>query len=102
MSGTVPPTQCGTGRKSIPVAYLLWVLLGTFGAHRIYLKRYATGTVLLATALSSFLLMSGAFGQTLARVGYATVWIPMVWALVDLFLIPGLKRKHDVTPTNEA
>ena len=102
MSCTVPPMQRGAGRKSIPAAYLLWVLLGTFGAHRLYLKRYATGTVLLTTALSSFLLMSGVFGETLARVGYATIWIPMAWALVDLFLIPGLKRKHDVTPANEA
>ena len=102
MSGAVPPMQRGAGRKSIPVAYLLWVLLGTFGAHRLYLKRYATGTALLTAALSSFLLMSGVFGETPARIGYATVWIPMVWALVDLFLIPGLKRKHDVTPTNEA
>ena len=102
MSGTVPPMQRGTGKKSIPVAYLLWVLLGTFGAHRLYLKLYATGAVLLTTALSSFLLMYGVFGQTLAKVGYVTIWIPMAWALVDLFLIPGLERKHDPTPTSEA
>ena len=102
LSGAVPPMQRGTGKKSIPVAYLLWFLLGTFGAHRLYLRLYATGTVLLATALSSFLLMSGVFGQTPARVGYVTIWIPMVWALADLFLIPGLKRKHDTTPTHEA
>ena len=101
MSGSIPPTQRGVSRKSIPLAYLLWVLLGTFGAHRLYLKRYTTGTVLMTTALSSFLLISGVFGQTLARVGYVTVLIPMAWALVDLFLIPGLKRKHDATPTNE-
>ena len=94
--------QRGPSRKSIPVAYLLWFLLGTFGAHRLYLKRRATGTVLLATALSSFLLMSGVFGPTPARAGYVVIWIPMVWALVDLFLIPGLKREHDVTPTHEA
>ena len=102
MPGTVPPTQRGPSKKSIPAAYLLWLLLGTFGAHRLYLKRYATGMVLLATALSSFLLMSGVFGPTPARAGYVTIWIPMVWALADLFLIPGLKRKHDATPTHEA
>ena len=102
MSGTVPPTQRGPGKKSIRAAYLLWFLLGTFGAHRLYLKRCATGTVLLTTALSSLLLMSGIFGQTPARAGYVTLWIPMVWALADLFLIPELKRKHDATPTHEA
>lgn len=80
------------------VAYLLWVLMGTFGAHRFYLDRHGTGAMLLITALSSFLLMSGIFGQTPARVGYATIWVPMIWAFADLFLIPGLMRKHDVAP----
>ena len=101
-SGTVRPMQPDAGRKSISMAYLLWFLLGTFGAHRFYLKLYATGAVLLATALSSFLLASGIFGQTLARVGYVAIWIPMAWALVDLFLIPGLRRKHNATPTSGA
>ena len=99
MSGTMRPMHHHAGRKSISVAYLLWFLLGTFGAHRFYLKRYATGAVLLATALSSILLASGIFGQAFAGVGYVTIWIPMAWALVDLFLIPGLGRRHDATPT---
>ena len=88
-------TQYGAANKSAAIAYLLWFLQGTFGAHRFYLNLRGTGVVLLTTALSSFLFMSGYFGQTFARVGYVTIWIPVIWAFVDLLLIPGLNRKHN-------
>lgn len=72
--------------KSAGIAYLLWILLGGFGAHRFYLGR-----------------PGGAIGQLiLCLLGWATLWvfflglvflIPLwVWLFIDLFLIPGHTR----------
>lgn len=59
--------------RSVGVAYLLWVSLGIFGAHRFYLGR--TGTAIAQLIL------------TLTLVGLI---INIVWLLVDLFVIPDL------------
>ncbi len=53
--------------KRRSVAYLLWLFLGVFGAHRLYLNRVWTGLAMLLT-----------FGGAL------------VWWVVDFFLIPRL------------
>ena len=79
--------------KSAKVAYLLWFLLGTFGAHRFYLNLYGTGAVLLIITVSSYFLMFA--GGRDFPVGYLTIWIPIAWAFVDLFLIPGINRRHN-------
>lgn len=72
--------------KSPFVAYLLAVLLWGCGAHRLYLGRYASGFIMLA----------------LWGIGWLTApilvgWIPIafvtIWALIDLFLIPGMIRE---------
>lgn len=75
-------------RKSVGVAYLLWLFLGGFGAHRFYLGRTVTATIQL----------------TLFVLGWLTVWIVIgafplafvaVWLLIDAFLIPGMAREHN-------
>ena len=71
-------------RKSTGVAYLLWFLLGGFGAHRFYLGQTGSATAQL------ILLLLG--------------WIPLfvgwvvlgVWLFVDLFLIPGIARDENM------
>ncbi|BDI60505.1 TM2 domain-containing protein [Qipengyuania nanhaisediminis] len=61
------------GRKSMALSYLLWLVLGAFGAHRFY--NGATRSAVIQLVL------------TLTGVGLVIV-IP--WLLIDLFLIPGL------------
>jgi len=36
-------------RRSLLFAYLLWLVLGTFGGHRFYLRSYGWGIVFLLT-----------------------------------------------------
>ncbi len=70
-------------KKSMVVAYLFAILLGSLGAHRFYVRRIGTaGTQLVLTLL-----------------GYMTVWIfglgfiflgiVWIWVIVDLFLLHG-------------
>ncbi len=66
-------------RKSVAATYLLWFFLGMFGAHRFYAGSKKTGFIQLALLLSI--------------VGWL-VLIP--WLFVDLFLIPGIVREHNM------
>ena len=68
------------------LAYLLWFLLGNFGAHKFYLRQNGMGFLYLALGL----------------VGYATAWfvlgflflIPLwIMMVIDLFTIPGRVRQ---------
>ncbi len=71
--------------KSQLVAYLLAILLWGLGVHRMYLGRWASGLVMLV--------LSG-LGMLTAPILIG--WIPLafvwVWAVIDLFLIPGMIR----------
>lgn len=71
--------------KSQLVAYLLAILLWGLGVHRMYLGRWASGIIMLA--------LSG-IGALTAPILIG--WIPLafvwVWAVIDLFLIPGMIR----------
>jgi hypothetical protein len=60
------------GQKDILVAYILWLFLGFFGAHRFYMNQIALGFL--------YLLTFGLFG--------------LGW-FIDLFLIPDLVRQHN-------
>lgn len=66
-------------RKSTGVAYLLWLLLGWFGVHRIYSGKTGTGIAMLILAMTGVGLVVG---------------IP--WWLVDAFLIPGMVRERNL------
>jgi len=77
----------GGDGKSLLLAYLLWLVLGLFGAHRFYLGRYLSGALLLALSLSC-----AAF--TLSSVGTLvfTFIVPLLWLAVDAVLMPRLAR----------
>jgi TM2 domain-containing membrane protein YozV len=69
--------------RSMSVAYLLWFLLGYFGAHRFYLGRYRSGCFM---AMLSFLGMILAF----VLVGFVFLIPVSIWWIADAFLIPGM------------
>ena len=80
--------QYDANKKSMLVAYLLAIFVGTLGIHRFYLGEKNTAIAQLVLTI----------------VGWLTVWIiigalPLIavsiWVLVDLFLIPGLVAKQN-------
>jgi TM2 domain-containing membrane protein YozV len=73
------------GKKSARTAYLLWTLFGSFGIHRLYLGRPATGVAMLALALIG----SASFTQpAIAILTWPIGIIVFAWWLADAFLIP--------------
>ena len=71
--------------KSPFVAYLLAILLWGFGAHRMYLGRWASGILMLA--------MWGLGWLTAPiLIGWVPIAVVCVWAFIDLFLIPAMIR----------
>jgi TM2 domain-containing membrane protein YozV len=83
------PTSSGS-EKSLIVAYVLWWFAGIIGAHRLYLGAAQSGLGMLG-------LFFGGIAVGLADV--PIVGVPMIvasfgWALVDAFLIPGLRRRY--------
>ena len=80
--------QYDANKKSMLVAYLLAIFVGTLGIHRFYLGEKNTAIAQLVLTI----------------VGWLTVWIVIgalpliavsIWVLVDLFLIPGLVAKQN-------
>ncbi len=94
MSDTARLMQYDANKKSAVVAYVLWFFLGMLGAHRFYLGQSGSGAALLAITVVSILLM-------LAYVGLFTIWISVIWVIVDLFLIPGITRRSNVALATE-
>ncbi|MCF3972487.1 TM2 domain-containing protein [Paracoccus salsus] len=68
------------------VAYLLAILLWGFGAHRFYLGRYMSGALML-------LLWGIGWLTAPILIGWLPIALVSIWALVDLFLIPGMIRE---------
>lgn len=66
-------------RKSVGVAYLLWLFLGGFGVHRFYAGATKSGVAQLILLIS------------------VVGWLVLLpWLIIDLFLIPGLVRERNV------
>lgn len=76
-------------KKSLPVSYILWWFLGTFGAHRFYMGRTNSAIAMLVITLVSIPL-------TLVVIGFLGFMVVGVWWLVDAFLIPGIVREHNM------
>lgn len=76
-------------RKSVGVAYLLFIFLGGLGAHRFYLGRVGTGVAQLLLSIIGWV-------TVLAGVGILFLAALGVWLIVDLFLIPSMARQHNV------
>ena len=66
-------------RKSKTAAYLLWLFLGWFGAHRFYAGETRTGAAQALMTLS-------------------VVFFPfmLLWWLFDLFLVPGMVNERNM------
>ncbi len=93
-------------RKSMVVAYVLWILLGGFGVYRFYLGRVASGVVLLHLTLLFLFFFVLRFvaifipgGGPLFEDIYVLLGVTIsVWLVVDAFRIPNLVRsgQHDM------
>lgn len=46
-------------KKSVFIAYLLWLIIGAFGAHRFYAGKFNTGLVFLMCTLTSWTIITG-------------------------------------------
>lgn len=67
-------SQVASKSKSIGVAYVFLILLGSLGAHRFYLGKTGTAIGLLAVTILT---------------GWFTLFIPtIIWIIVDACLIP--------------
>lgn len=69
-------------KKSVGVAYLLWIFAGMFGGHRFYTGRIGSAVIILVLTLISFAALP-------------VLIIPAVWVLVDAFLIPDWIRSYN-------
>ncbi len=82
------PAQSGGGRgKSLLLAYLLWLVLGPFGAHRFYLGRHLTGVLFFALTLFCAALTLFTFGTLIF-----SFIVPLLWLVIDALLMPRLVR----------
>jgi TM2 domain-containing membrane protein YozV len=70
-------------KKSMALAYVFLIFLGTFGAHRFYVGKKGTAITQLVLTLLGYLTL-WLFGIGLIFLGI--VWI---WVLIDLFLLYG-------------
>lgn len=67
------------------LAYLLWLLVGTLGAHKFYLQQNAAGIVYLVLGVIGY----STVGFLLGFLFLIPLWVLMV---IDLFTIPGRVR----------
>ena len=88
-----------THRKSRLTAYLLWLLLGVVGAHRLYLRMKPSAfgmlslvCVVTATFFSQDLL--GLTDESLIVTGAALLLL-VTWVLADVFRIPGFVQAYN-------
>lgn len=89
MGNTLIERRAVAESKSLRTAYLLWLMLGVFGGHRLYLGWTVTGVIMLMLALLGILTLPiGAGSKILAA--------SLIWALIDGFLVKGMVvKQHD-------
>ncbi len=88
MSNSIASIRYDANKKSVLIAYLLWWFLGGVGGHRFYLGRTKSAITMLVITLVSIPLM-------FVIIGLFTIFISIIWALIDAFLIPGMCREHN-------
>jgi TM2 domain-containing membrane protein YozV len=100
-------------RRSLSTAYLVWFLLGVFGAHRFYLgdarggRRYLTalaiGVALPMLGLAIALLAGDVTGAVIGLLawiaGLVVVLGVLAMAIVDAFRLPALTRRANAGVT---
>ena len=80
--------QYDANKKSMLVAYLLAIFVGTLGIHRFYLGEKNTAIIQLVLTVAGWL-------TAIILIGFVALAVVGVWVLVDLFLIPGLVAKQN-------
>ena len=83
MSDAQKIMQYDARKKSVGVAIVCCLFVGTLGVHRFYLGRTSTAIAMLVLSLASPLLL------------FLPLLVTATWALVDLFLIPGIARQYN-------
>lgn len=76
-------------RKSVGVAYLLWLFLGGAGGHRFYAGKTGSGIAMLILTISGVIL-------SIIGVGFLLLLAVGIWAIIDAFLIPGWIRNANM------
>lgn len=66
-------------RKSVGIAYLLWLFLGLFGVHRFYTGRTKSAIAMLILTLTG-----------------AGVIVSLPWWVIDVFRVPGHVNRHNL------
>lgn len=69
--------------KSMLVAYLLLIFFGALGIHRFYLGQTKSAVIMLILFVLGWL-------TAVIYVGFLLLLAVGIWAIVDLFLIPGM------------
>ncbi len=109
MVGPEPPSATASGRphRNLATAYLIWFLLGIFGAHRFYLgdaragRRYlvalSIGVALPVIGLVLALWARSVEGVSLGLIGWSAGLLVLLGvllaAILDAFRLPALTRR---------
>lgn len=119
MVGPEPPSAAASRRphRSLATAYLIWFLLGIFGAHRFYLgdaragRRYlvalGVGVSLPVIGLGLALATQSFEGVSLGLIGWTAGLLVLLGVLLaairDAFRLPALTRRAnaDLDPTEQ-
>src|SRR6185369_5972426 len=81
-------------KKSIGVAYLIWLFFAGFGAHRLYAGRTASGLAMLLLSVAGWIMLLFFLNLfVLAAFG--------IWVIVDAFLIPRMISDYNTRLANE-
>jgi TM2 domain-containing membrane protein YozV len=74
--------------KSLLLAYVLLIFLGSLGIHRFYLDRKGS-------AIAQLLLSVIGWITVFIIIGFIPLAIVYIWLFVDLFLIPGMVNREN-------
>ncbi len=75
-------------KKSALIAYLIWFFLGIFAVHRFYLGETKKALIFIASIIIG------------SMIQFVMV-VPIIWWIVDAFLIPGLTQRYNTRLANE-
>ena len=100
---TAPVVAKSTRKKSMGLAYLLWLLTGVIGGHRFYLGRYGSGFMLLGAFISLLIGLYSAGPYFLLFmyfpappfVFFVAFWGWLLLVIFDLYWTSFAIRKHN-------
>ena len=90
------PNKLKQGQKSTLIAYLLWLFLGFFGAHRFYLKNKNAYIMLTITTLS----MIALFFTPIRNIGSFGLTIIQFWWIFDAIFLHKWVNNYNFEPND--